>query len=197
MYIGGGSSVRSDYVISRITIKADGTEFYWVDLVNNNRDSRFYTTTPGMYFICPEIAVWQQLASASNISVSVTAYRYGSGQTFNITPNGCNAFREFARAIVNNNLHDLCDLGDMNAAGQVYPMRTTVTSVSYRDGQQLRVINCNSSISLRTQPDPDAPRICMIPKGEYVTYRGNAGNGFYLVEYGRYMGYASSLYLGR
>ena len=44
------------------------------------------------------------------------------------------------------------------------------------------VINCNESITLRTNPDVNAAEICQIPLGTAVATFGDAGNGFIQTE---------------
>ena len=59
------------------------------------------------------------------------------------------------------------------------------------------VVNCQESITLRTSPSTSASEICQIPLGETVIFYGEAGNGFYQVEYGGKTGYALASYLRR
>lgn len=62
--------------------------------------------------------------------------------------------------------------------------------------QNMTVINCNQSITLRKSPSTSAAEICQIPLGATVFVVEEASNGFYLVEYAGYSGYALSKYLG-
>ena len=62
--------------------------------------------------------------------------------------------------------------------------------------QNMTVINCNQSITLRTSPSTSAAEICQIPLGASVYVIEEASNGFYRVEYGGRSGYALSKYLG-
>ena len=57
------------------------------------------------------------------------------------------------------------------------------------------VINCNESITLRTEPDVNATEICQIPLGTAVSTFGDAGNGFISVYYQGASGYCLSDYL--
>ena len=59
----------------------------------------------------------------------------------------------------------------------------------------LQVVNCQRSITLRTAPNTMAGEYCQIPLGSYVEYLGSAENGFYLVAYNGYVGYALASYL--
>lgn len=63
-------------------------------------------------------------------------------------------------------------------------------------GVTYEVINCKESITLRTSPSTKASEICQIPLGALVYYIEPAANGFFLVSYGSYTGYALSSYLG-
>lgn len=57
------------------------------------------------------------------------------------------------------------------------------------------VINCNESITLRTNPDVNAAEICQIPLGTAVATFGDAGNGFISVYYQGSSGYCLASYL--
>ena len=57
------------------------------------------------------------------------------------------------------------------------------------------VINCNESITLRTNPDVNAAEICQIPLGTAVATFGEAGNGFISVYYQGSSGYCLASYL--
>ena len=57
------------------------------------------------------------------------------------------------------------------------------------------VINCNESITLRTNPDVNATEICQIPLGTAVATFGDAGNGFISVYYQGSSGYCLASYL--
>lgn len=57
------------------------------------------------------------------------------------------------------------------------------------------VVNCNESITLRTEPSTSASEICQIPLGEAVSYISSASNGFYRISYLGYTGYALASYL--
>lgn len=59
----------------------------------------------------------------------------------------------------------------------------------------VQVVNCNESITLRTYPDVDAPEICQIPLGTYITYLCWAENNFAYVSYNGCTGYALANYL--
>lgn len=191
-------TVRSDYQINELYFTIDGTIYYWWNLVNNDT-SMVYTLTPGVIMLVPEIAFYQALKSAKNVSIEAYAKHYGNFEYFKIDDyDQCNNFKEFSKLVCDYKLHNYCTLGFMNAIAQVYPMNVRKSeSAHYYYGQKLRVINCNSSISLRTNPWPEAERILMIPKGETVTFLENANNEFYKIEYDGWIGYASSLYLGK
>lgn len=59
----------------------------------------------------------------------------------------------------------------------------------------LQVVNCKESITLRTAPSVNADEYCQIPLGSYVEYLDYSENGFYLVAYNGYIGYALASYL--
>lgn len=59
----------------------------------------------------------------------------------------------------------------------------------------MKVYNCNESITLRKIPSTDAEEFCQIPLGEKVIFREAAQNGFYMVSYNGYTGYALEEYL--
>ena len=61
--------------------------------------------------------------------------------------------------------------------------------------QTLYVVNCNESITLRTSPNTGAGEICQIPLGAAVSFLGEAGNGFYTIQYNGQTGYALASYL--
>lgn len=73
---------------------------------------------------------------------------------------------------------------------------TQSTNPSVYDYQQkLYVVNCRESITLRTAPSVEAGEICQMPLGSAVTFAGEAGNGFYEVQYNGQTGYALASYL--
>nr|WP_317281901.1 SH3 domain-containing protein [uncultured Anaerotignum sp.] len=59
------------------------------------------------------------------------------------------------------------------------------------------VVNCNESITLRTDPFTSASEICQIPLGEAVSYISSSENGFYQISYLGYTGYALASYLSQ
>ena len=59
----------------------------------------------------------------------------------------------------------------------------------------LRVVNCNESITLRTEPSTSAAEIRQIPLGATLSYIETAENGFYKVTYLSDTGYALASYL--
>lgn len=59
----------------------------------------------------------------------------------------------------------------------------------------LWVVNCNVSITLRSQPQTSASAICQIPLGSRVEAIGLADNGFLRINYNGYTGYALEQYL--
>lgn len=61
--------------------------------------------------------------------------------------------------------------------------------------QTMYVVNCNESITLRTEPSTKAAEICQIPLGAVVSYIEPAENGFYKVVYLGQTGYALASYL--
>lgn len=177
----------------------DGNEFYWNDMVSSNPgyNRGWRSTVPGLTLLVPEIAFFQAVKDAKDISITATVNGRRGYETFTIDDeDNCSNFKVFCREVCSNNFHNYCNLSAMNAIAQLFPMRTNMSPARYSYGQKLQVINCNSSISLRTNPDPDARRYCMIPKGEIVTFLEDAGNGFFKIEYDGWTGYASSLYLG-
>lgn len=67
------------------------------------------------------------------------------------------------------------------------------TSISY--DHWVKVVNCQQSITLRKTPSTKAGEICQMPLGSTARYIESAGNGFGLVEYNGYVGYALESYL--
>ncbi len=59
----------------------------------------------------------------------------------------------------------------------------------------MKVYNCNESITLRKIPSTTAEEFCQIPLGEKVIFRETAQDGFYMVSYNGYTGYALEEYL--
>ncbi|MBS6194698.1 MAG: SH3 domain-containing protein [Clostridiales bacterium] len=59
----------------------------------------------------------------------------------------------------------------------------------------MEVVNCKESITLRKTPSTQAEEFCQIPLGELVEFLGTAENGFYMVSYNGYTGYALASYL--
>lgn len=59
----------------------------------------------------------------------------------------------------------------------------------------MQVVNCRESITLRKVPSTKAEQFCQIPLGAVVEYLGTAENGFYMVSYNGYIGYALASYL--
>lgn len=57
------------------------------------------------------------------------------------------------------------------------------------------VVNCNESITLRTNPSTSASEICQIPLGASVSFVEVSDNGFYKVIYNGKTGYALASYL--
>lgn len=57
------------------------------------------------------------------------------------------------------------------------------------------VVNCRESITLRDAPSVYAAEITQIPLGQAVGFIGNAGNGFYKINYDGLVGYALAQYL--
>nr|WP_288548123.1 SH3 domain-containing protein [uncultured Blautia sp.] len=57
------------------------------------------------------------------------------------------------------------------------------------------VMNCETDISLRPQPDVNSGRICTIPYGKAVSYIETAQNGFLKINYDGREGYALASYL--
>ena len=70
-----------------------------------------------------------------------------------------------------------------------------VESAPAVSAQTLYVVNCNESITLRTSPNTGAGEICQIPLGAAVSFLGEAGNGFYTIQYNGQTGYALASYL--
>lgn len=59
----------------------------------------------------------------------------------------------------------------------------------------MEVVNCSESITLRKTPSTKADEFCQIPLGETVQFLDTAENGFYMVSYDGYTGYALASYL--
>lgn len=59
----------------------------------------------------------------------------------------------------------------------------------------LFVVNCRESITLRRDPSVYSPELAQIPLGQAVSYLGDAGNGFYKINYDGLIGYALAQYL--
>lgn len=59
------------------------------------------------------------------------------------------------------------------------------------------VVNCKQSITLRKTPSTSGDEFCQIPLGASVTYLSTAENGFYMISYNGYTGYALASYLSR
>lgn len=68
--------------------------------------------------------------------------------------------------------------------------------VKEKEVTYMQVINCRESITLRKVPSTKADEFCQIPLGAVVEYLGTAENGFYMVSYNGYTGYALASYLG-
>lgn len=71
-----------------------------------------------------------------------------------------------------------------------------VNTGSSNQYETMYVINCHTSITLRTGDYTDAPEIMQIPFGAAVSYISDARNGFCKVVYNSHTGYALSSYLG-
>ena len=57
-------------------------------------------------------------------------------------------------------------------------------SLSYFDSSiTMEVVNCNTSITLRSAPDTSADEICQIPLGCQVEAIGSTNNGFTYIHY--------------
>lgn len=59
----------------------------------------------------------------------------------------------------------------------------------------MKVVHCHESITLRKIPSTKGEEFCQIPLGSKVEYLGTAENGFYMVSYNGYTGYALASYL--
>lgn len=59
----------------------------------------------------------------------------------------------------------------------------------------MEVVNCSESITLRRTPSTKADEFCQIPLGATVQYLDTAENGFYMISYDGYIGYALASYL--
>lgn len=64
-----------------------------------------------------------------------------------------------------------------------------------QDVTYMEVVNCRESITLRKTPSTKGEEFCQIPLGALVEYKGTAENGFYMVVYNGYTGYALASYL--
>lgn len=62
-------------------------------------------------------------------------------------------------------------------------------------GMKCTVVNCKTSITLRTSASANAKEITQLPLGTTVDYIDSSINGFYLVNYNGIMGYAKADYL--
>lgn len=59
----------------------------------------------------------------------------------------------------------------------------------------MKVVNCKESITLRKTPSTKSEQFCQVPLGAVVEYKGTAENGFYMISYNGYVGYALASYL--
>lgn len=71
----------------------------------------------------------------------------------------------------------------------------TPEALSSQTYDTMYVVNCNESISLRTNPSTSATAIRQIPYGAAVSYIGTSENGFYKVSYHGDTGYSLASYL--
>lgn len=85
--------------------------------------------------------------------------------------------------------------GQVGYALACYLSFTRPSGYTYNQVTYLQVVNCQTSITLRTAPSTSAGEYCQIPLGSYVEYLGTYSNGFYLVAYNGYVGYALASYL--
>lgn len=69
------------------------------------------------------------------------------------------------------------------------------SSNSSSSGVLMRVVNCHESITLRKIPSTKGEEFCQIPLGATVEFLSTAENGFYMVSYNGYTGYALASYL--
>ena len=75
------------------------------------------------------------------------------------------------------------------------PVPTDVSKVEVPTYQTCFVVNCQESITLRTEPSTKAAEICQIPLGAPVSYVETAENGFYKIIYNGKTGYGLASYL--
>lgn len=80
-----------------------------------------------------------------------------------------------------------------------YALASYLSFENGEDSQQeityMEVVNCRESITLRKTPSTRGEEFCQIPLGAVVEYKGTAENGFYMVAYNGYTGYALASYL--
>lgn len=81
-----------------------------------------------------------------------------------------------------------------------YALASYLSFENEQDSQQqgttyMEVVNCKESITLRKTPSTRGEEFCQIPLGAMVEYKGTAENGFYMVVYNGYTGYALASYL--
>lgn len=75
------------------------------------------------------------------------------------------------------------------------PSPTEAPKVEVPTYQTCFVVNCQESITLRTEPSTKAAEICQIPLGAPVSYVETAENGFYKIIYNGKTGYGLASYL--
>lgn len=76
----------------------------------------------------------------------------------------------------------------------------TASAISQQGAAEIQyttmyVMNCETDISLRPQPDVKSGKICAIPYGKAVSYIETAQNGFLKINYDGVEGYALASYL--
>ena len=72
------------------------------------------------------------------------------------------------------------------------PETTAKADITYKT---MYVVNCDQSITLRTNPSMESTEVQQIPLGEAVSYIEGAENGFYKISYLGSTGYALASYL--
>lgn len=82
-----------------------------------------------------------------------------------------------------------------NVDPKAYEGSIDTATGSSMTGTTMKVCNCTEWISLRSVPNANLEAIATIPLGAEVTYFGDAGDGYYQIEYNGICGYAMAKYL--
>lgn len=104
-----------------------------------------------------------------------------------------------AVAFVDNAANGFCMVSYNGQTGYVLASYLSFGSESGKNETQeiryMQVVNCKESITLRKTPSTKGDEFCQIPLGAVVEFKGTAENGFYMVVYNGYTGYALASYL--